>query len=72
MAIKQSELPAALAKVADQVSKGIDEVVAEIANLQTQIGDAPISDAAQASLDRLGVLAQKLDDLNPDVTPPAP
>ena len=72
MAIKSSELAAALGKVADQINKGIDEVVAQVKALTDALSDAPISGDAQTALDRLNAAAQKLDDLNPDVVTPPP
>jgi len=72
MALKVTELEAKLTAIADQFSKGIDEVVAEIQTLKDALTNTEIPSAAQASIDRLDTLAQKLDALNPDVPPPTP
>ena len=69
---KLSELEGKLTALADQFAKGIDEVVAEIKTLTDALANVDIPTGAQASLDRLTTLAQKLDDLNPDQPPPPP
>lgn len=72
MATKLSELEAKLTALADQLNKGIDEVVAEVAALKDALANTEIPQTAQDSLDRLTSLVQKLDDLNPDTPPPTP
>lgn len=66
MNTRQSELEAKLNAMGDKVTK----IIAEVETLKGTLVDAPISDAAQASLDRLDGLLQKADDENPDAVPP--
>lgn len=60
----QAELATALGNVADQLNKGIAEVVAAIA----QSGNT--TPATDAAVNRLKAAAQALDDLNADSPPP--
>lgn len=69
--MKLSELQAQLDALNTQLAKAKDEIVAEVANLQTQLSNVDIPADAQASLDKLKGMAQALDDLNPDA-PTAP
>jgi hypothetical protein len=73
--MKTSELQGALDTLKAQLAKATKEIVDEIANLKTQIGDADLPQGAVDSLANLQTLAQALDDLNPDppaTTEPAP
>jgi hypothetical protein len=69
---KLTELEGKLSALATQFAKGIDEVVAEVKALKDALADVDIPAAAEASLAKLGTLAQTLDDLNPDPTAPPP
>lgn len=65
----QAEIASALNLVLDQLNKANAEIVAQIAALEAAIAAAgnstPEVDAAMAALKEV---AQKLDDINPDVT----
>lgn len=73
---KLTELKSAVDAVNSQVAKAfgeirslIDQQSAKIEELTKQLGDADIPADAQASLDALKALAQKLDDIVPDAPP---
>ena len=58
--MNQQELAQALADLAAQLQKALDEIIAEIANLDN---------VPQSTIDKLNAakaVAQQLDDLNPD------
>lgn len=66
-----AQLAAQLASAADQTTKALGEITAEIATLTAAVEAAGAVDpAVQASADRLTALAGNLDDLNPDAPPP--
>lgn len=65
MNTRQSELESKLNAMGDKVTK----IITEVETLKGTLVDAPISDAAQASLERLDGLLQKVDDENPDAAP---
>jgi hypothetical protein len=68
-----AELQAALDAVATQLGKATDEIKAEVATLTAEVAAAGgTTPEVDASLSRLMVLAQALDDLNPDTPAPAP
>lgn len=69
---KISELPGILDKLSTQLEKAQTEIVAEIATLKASLEDVDIPPAAEASITKLGTLAQTLDDINPDLPPPTP
>lgn len=69
----QVALAAALATIGDQLEKASAEISAEIQTLTDQIANAGgTTPEIDASVARLQAIAQKLDDMNPDVAPPAP
>jgi hypothetical protein len=55
-----------------QLDKVTAEILAEVKTLEDKLSSQDISPEAQASLDTLKAKVQALDDLNPDVAPPAP
>jgi len=63
---KLSDLQQVLIDIADRFDKGIGEVIAEIDTLKNALQNVDVPPEVQASVDRLAVLAAKLDDLNPD------
>ena len=68
-----TELQASMDAVGDQLTKATSEIVAEIKTLQDEVAAGGVTTPGiDASLARLQGLAQALDDLNPDVPPPAP
>lgn len=72
MAIKNTELAAAIEAINTQLDKASTEIFDEIKTLTDSLGNVEIPQEAQDSLDRLKTKVQALDDLNPDapVTPP--
>lgn len=62
-----AELPAALDTFGAQLTEGIGEITAEIQTLRDALANQNLSPDAQASLDRLGVLAAKVANISPPV-----
>ena len=64
--MSNEELAQALSDLSDQLTKALNEIIAEIQGLDN---------VPQAVIDKLNAaknVAQQLDDLNPDVPPPGP
>ena len=62
-----NELAAKLEAVNVQLVKASQEIVAQVLALQLALADVTLTPEAEAALDNLAVVAQSLDDLNPDV-----
>lgn len=66
----QAQLAIALAAISAQLEKASAELVTEIQTLTDAVGNAGgTTPEVDASLARLQAIAQKLDDMNPDVPP---
>ncbi len=62
-----NELAVKLEAVNVQLAKASQEIVAQVLALQLALADVTLTPEAEAALENLAVVAQALDDLNPDV-----
>jgi hypothetical protein len=62
-----NELATKLEAINTQLAKASQEIVAQVLALQLALADVTLTPEAEAALDNLAVVAQSLDDLNPDV-----
>lgn len=68
----QAELAASLSAVGDQLDKAQAEILAEVQALKDALAAAgATSPEVDAAVARVQAAAQSLDDVNPDVVPPA-
>lgn len=64
---KLEELQGIIEKIDDKLTRATTEIIGLINDLRTQLGSVDIPPGAQISLDKLMVIAQKLDDIVPDM-----